>query len=551
LGSLPEPADDSPTFYIPSALTLSSGARDWFFNFAGRLELGPVSLDWMIPFEQDHRAYATGGAPLAKSFLDERSSGEASASADSVRVVQLRYADRFAGDDVGVVARAWASWWQVDDLPFGVYPASPLILASQGHTEDLRLAIVGDLILRPGAAIDLDFRLSDELTLLAGGEVFADIARGVDQWSWAKDTLGTCPAGFIYDPDDTHLACRVEEPLVNDVTRRIWGIFAQGDWKVHTRLALSGGVRLQVSNLIDPALLWSGGVVWNIAERTHFKLFASSGIRPPSFASTDVRDTTSSITFKANPDLDAETSRSFEAEVNTILLRDQGVVRDLYLRANGSYTLMDNLIGRPGGRFENSEDRQIASAEAFARLRLQAGHELWATYTFTKVFDDNVAGGELDNFSQHIVNAGGRLSFLDDRIELMGLLTVKSSMVDPNRPPLVDATRPDYSQRCSDVLASGVASDDPLRSICAFPSMSDAVIVYPGFTVRETIGPLALLDVGVRFKNLWRDLTLGLFVYNALDARYYEADLFGDARVLSRPQPKPGMSFFGQLSIGL
>ena len=75
--------------------------------------------------------------------------------------------------------------------------------------------------------------------------------------------------------------------------------------------------------------------------------------------------------------------------------------------------------------------------------------------------------------------------------------------------------------------------------------------MFPGWSVSEEIQPLAMLDVGVRFKNIWRDLTIAFWFNNVLDHRYYEPDFFNDARVIARPQPKPGMSFFGQISLGL
>lgn len=551
IGSLPEPAADTPTLYLPGPATFSNGRRDWFFNFAGRLEIGPVALDWMIPFERDHRAIATGGAPIVADFLDPTRTSAPSSSSDTVRVVQLSYSDRFAGDDVGLLLRAYVAQWDIDDDPFGVYPASPVILARFGYTEDLRLALVGDMVVRPGFAADLDVRLGDDLTLLAGGELFFDINRGVDQSSWTTATLGACPPGFTYDPLDPHLPCRVDEPQVSDVTRAIGGGFVQADWRALPTLALSAGLRLQASSQFAPALLWSGGVVWNFAEASHLKVFASSGLRPPGIVATHVQDTASAISFKANPDLRAETARSFELEVNTTLLRDLGVVRDLYLRANGSFTQMNNVIQSPAGQFANSGEQQIFAAEAFARLRFDAGHELWANYSFTQVNDDSAPGGQLENIARHMVNVGGKLTFLDGRVEIVGLFSFKAAMIDPNRPPLVDPSRPDYSQSCAAILASGVASDDPLRQLCSFPSLADGVFVFPGTSVRETIRPVGLLDLGVRFKDIWRDLTVAIFVHNALDVRYYEPDLFNDPRVLSRPQPKPGMSFFGQVSIGL
>ncbi|TNF37626.1 MAG: TonB-dependent receptor [Deltaproteobacteria bacterium] len=551
LGSLPAPADDSPTFYIPEQGTFSSGERDYFFNFAGRLELGPVALDWMLPFTKTHRALATGGAPLVTDFIDPSRSGTASASADAVRVVQLSWADRFADGAVGVLARAHVTQWEVDDDPFGVYPSSPIVLANLGYSEDLRLTLKSDVLLRPGASVDFDIHPSETLTLLAGLDLAFDISSGIKQRSWTTDTLGTCPEGFVYDATDIHLPCHIDDPLVEDVTRSIGGGFVQADWRVLPELALSAGLRLQASSQFDPALLWSGGVVWGPTADTHFKLFAASGLRPPGILSTHVLNTTAAISFDANPALDAETSRSIEVEANTTLLRDSGVVRDLYLRANGSLTQMRNVIVNSGGRFANSGEQRIWAAEGFARLRFQRGHELWANYSFTKVLDDAAEGGELQNIARHMANFGGKVGFLDDHIELTGLLTWKGSMVDPNRPPLVDPSRPDYSVSCADLLAAGTSTDNPLAAVCSFPSLQQGVWVMSGASVRETLEPVLLLDLGVRFKNIWRDLTVAIFVHNVLDARYYEPDLFNDARVLSRPQPKPGMSFFGQVSFGL
>jgi hypothetical protein len=241
--------------------------------------------------------------------------------------------------------------------------------------------------------------------------------------------------------------------------------------------------------------------------------------------------------------------------LNTSVLRDTGAIRDLFLRVNGAFTLLDNVIVRTGGgQFDNSGARRIASAEAVARLRFEAGHEIWANYTFTKVFDDDAPGGELLNFSQHIANLGAKFVFLDDHIELDGIATFKSGMTDYNRPAKEFPGRPDYSVSCDTLLANPVAASDPryaMYQACLFPTLADGIWVMPGQRIAEQIRPLLLLDLGVRFKNIWRDLTVSLFFHNVLDFRYFEPDFFGDERVLSRPQPKPGMSFFGQISLGL
>ena len=553
IGALPEPAADSPTLYLPTSSTVAPNSRSWWFNFAGRLELGPVTFDWMLPFEQEYRPIATGGSNIMHDFLtDTDGSGVETAAADSISLGILSYRDRFADDAVGVTARAYLVSWEVDENPFGIYAASPVVLGQLGHTQDVRIALVSDQILRPGGAVDVDWRVTETLTLLAGAEVFADILHGLNQTSWAKDALGVCPEGFTYNEFDPYLHCKIVERQITDSERTTGGGFIQADWKVHPRVALSGGLRLQVSSQFGASLLYSGGAVFKVGDATHIKLFASSGLRPPSVVSTNVNpQTASGVSFQPNPDLDAETSRSFELEVNTTLLKDEGVIRDLYLRANGAYTLLDNVIGRPAGVYQNSDSRDILTAEAVARLRFDAGHELWANYAWTRVYDDGAVGGRLRNFAEHVTNVGGKLQFLDERIELGAVFTFKSSMIDENRPAVYDPDRPDYSLSCEAILAGALPPEHALRRACQFTTLQDGIWVFPGWSVSEEIQPLAMLDVGVRFKNIWRDLTIAFWFNNVLDHRYYEPDFFADPRVIARPQPKPGMSFFGQISIGL
>ena len=554
VGSLPAPAEDGPTLYLPGARTLSAGARSHYLNFSGRLQLGPVDIDWMVPWERDYRVYATGNAPAVLDFLQPSRGGQPSRSSDSVYMGSIRYRDRFLGGDLGLQARAYYTQWTLNEDPFRVYPASPVILATQGHTRELDLAMVGDLIARSGVSLDVDYRLLDGLTLLGGGEFFGELQHGLSQVDWQPLSDGRCPPGYTYVPDDPHLPCRVKDVLSADTERYVGGAFVNLDWRPVSSLALTGGARLQVANTYDPAVLWSGGVVWNMFDHTNAKLFVSSGLRPPSFNSTHVRETHSGISFKANPNLDVETSHSYEVELNGMFLRDVSPVRDLFLRVNGAYTQMLNVIGRPGGVYQNSGAQRIWTAEAALRLRFEGGHSLWGNYTYTRVFDDTAPGGELRNFAAHMGNVGATVSFLDGAIELDGFATFKGSMNDPNRPPLVDPARPDYSMSCAS-LAQGVYPEGTdlaqLQSLCGMPGMSEGIWVFPGTRVVEKLRPVVLLNLGIRFRKLWRDLTASIYVYNALDARYFEPDFFNDERVISRPQPKPGLSIFGKLSLGL
>ena len=554
VGSLPEPAEDTPTLYLPSASVTTAGKRSWFFNFAGRLEVGPFALDWMVPLEREYRAIATGGADLRWNYLTGRRDGQATMSNDSVRLVNLSYRDRFLDGLLGVAARAYFVQWDVEMIPFGVYAASPVLYAQRGQTTDLHLRMDADLVIRPGLAVDVDIHPLEWLDILTGGEVYVDISRGIYQAGWHPAFAGQCPAGYTLQEADAYLPCKAQDVLVTDNQRITGGAFLQLEARPFDVLALNAGLRVQASDTYEPALLYSGGLVWNIWDRIHLKIFSASGMRPPNTNATHVRDTTSGVSFRANPNLVPETSQSIEGELNAVLLRDLGFVRDLYLRANGAATFMHNVIGRPGGRYENSGERTIGSLEAVLRLRFQAGHELWANYTFTQVNDDSQPGGQLRNFARHMGNVGGRILLLDGHLEIGAVLTVKGPMSDPNRPAEVDPAHPEVSVSCAQLLATPLDRDDPLhslRTVCAAPGMAEGVWVMPGTQVNERVPASVLLDIGVRLRNIWRDLSVGLFVHNLLDDRAQEPDFFGDPRVISRPQPKPGFSIYGEVSIGL
>ena len=286
-GSLPEPAQDGPTLYIPTAATFSPIQRSWYLNFSGRLEIGAFALDWMLPFEDEWRALGFGGAPLTTTYLEGNSIGIGSRGGDSVWVFGASYSDRYSAGDIGLKARAYFVRWQIREDPFGIFPSSPVSLALLGHDRPLVIGLSADLVARTGVSLDVDFQLSNTLTLLTGLESFVDLNHGVVQRSWAADQDGVCPEDFVYDSTDPHLRCHVDDPQVNDVERLSGGAFVHADWKPFSRLGLSAGARVQISDRYDPALLFSGGLVWNFWQEFHLKLFISSGLRPPGTLSTD------------------------------------------------------------------------------------------------------------------------------------------------------------------------------------------------------------------------------------------------------------------------
>ncbi len=450
IGALPEPAPDSPTLYLPTPATVAPNSRSWFFNFAGRLELGPVSFDWMLPFEQEYRPIATGGSNIMHDFLTNTDgTGVETAAADSISLGILSYRDRFADDTVGVTARAYLVSWEVDENPFGIYAASPVVLAQLGHTQDVRIALVADQIMRPGGAVDVDWRVTETLTLLAGAEVFADILHGLNQTSWSKDALGVCPEGFTYNEFDPYLHCKIVERQITDSERTTGGGFIQADWKVHPRLALTGGLRGQLSSQYGASLLYSGGLVWKMFDQTHMKLFASVRSASAQRRHEHERQRPDRVgrELPAQPrPRRRDHAQSIELEVNTILLKDVGIFRDLYLRANGALHPA-RQHHRPARRASirtpthATSSRPRPSRACASTQATSSGPTTPGRACTTKAR----SGGACATSRSTSRTWAASVQFLNERIELDLVVNFKGEMKDPNRPAMDDPERPDYS----------------------------------------------------------------------------------------------------------
>ncbi len=269
-------------------------------------------------------------------------------------------------------------------------------------------------------------------------------------------------------------------------------------------------------------MLFSGGLVAALTDGVFFKATYSEGFRPPDFTATaESHIPLAGITFEPNRHLKVETSRAIETEINAVLLENVRPLRQLYVRADYSYTRMENVIAFPAGRFVNSGDRDIHSVEALTKAAFYGGHELWLSYYFVDVVDSEV--GRLRNIANHVLNAGGRLSLFGGKLNLMSVVTVRGSMTDLNRS--TDTSYP--------------APFTPPGTLWVAPTDIEVT----------TIPTTTLLRVGVDGRDLWGFLDVGAWVYNVLDVRYSDADLFFDDRVTSQPQPREGFSFFAEVGV--
>lgn len=550
LGVLPAPDFDGKTLYEDNHDITDFNQRDWWMSTTLNLQLyDTVTFDAFLQFETDYRQQATGGAILRGFDRAGNEVHEGTKGDDSVQVAGLTWRDRFLDDQLGLSARAYGARFQLKERPFWAFP--PRTLGTiEAISDGVVLALNADTY-RAGTNFDADLQLGQDHHLIFGAEFFSEFIRnstrdatlrrrilipGLAQ-EGAEDTLAQrgiygptrCPPTGTHGvatgdggtvPVEFREGCDFTEALTANAARKVAAFYITDEWKPSRQVALQPGFRFQVSDAYDPVALLGAAFVWNVIDKTFLKLNYAEGFRPPEMQATVLNDNAlSGVNYQGDPNLNVERSRATEAEINTLILENVGVLKGVYLRADYAYTVMSDLVRNVGGVFANSGERGIHSAEFLTRIDFDGGHEIWFGGHFVRA-EDSVFG-PVRNFPNWVFMGGGRTRLLGDHLELSVTSTLIGAQEDLNR-----------------------ASDTGERLLPGFVAANATDIEV------DKVDRYLLLRVGARVINLWEDrLELSAFVYNALNTQIREPDYFFDDRVMSRGQPREGLSAFGQATV--
>jgi outer membrane receptor protein involved in Fe transport len=530
--SSPAPQPTGPAFFGP----LSGGdpARSWMVIADGKYSLGPVSLYYHLPFAKQHQQIEFAATPSLNNgttFID--------------RHVALEYKDRFAKDKIGLALKGYWSQF-VDAFDAQLYPTSSFFPAFTGpngpNAGGIHFFFNPDpqtLIQRSGLTADLDFNLKYGFKVLVGGEFFYESMTGSTEFftsapysdpSLATATMGGTP---MPTPASLPLLCPQRQmgsqflpvalcpkPYIKDVYRLVGALYADLQYHPFAKLTLDGGVRLQDGFGGRPYALtplYSGAIVWNFLPDYHVKLNYSTGFRPPTFNVTD--GYTGGIQYGSNPNLRNETSQSFQGELNARLLRNTRKIRELELRLDYSYTVLNNLIQIRGGTYDNTGQRAMHSVEALGKLYLNGDHYLTASYTFLYAATSDT--GLLRTMPNHWVSLGATFNIIKNTFDLNANLLVIGAYEDPNRVP---------------------SSPNNIPGTTTVGRTTDLAF--------DRLTPVALLQLGFRLRFLKEKLGITGQFYNVLNQRYWYADPFYDVTpsVELNPNPAPGFSFMASAS---
>jgi len=531
-----EPQPTGPTLF--GNYQTSDPKRSWLYVIDGKATAGPLSAYWQwVDGETRTPTTVNYGAvqqstPNNLPWGPNMTTDPLGLARDNVfnrwdRYGTLAYRDRFGGARLGVDAKAYIAQMVVD---FARIQQSPASLVVPGGVVSSTLAISQ----RAGVTLDGEVLLPASNRLLFGGEAFREWSDGQDLTFSNPDPArsGTPPGTrnpfafpCPFDPSGMRYLPSCPIAVVFPSSRVVTAGFLSDQWRLFPTLLLDAGARVQAGAGqfgYDPQVLFSGALVWNFVPSWHLKANFAQGFRSPVFV--HINSNAAGFNAAGSPDIRNEQSNAVQGEINARLLRGVRRVRELTLRADYSYSLIDDLITVGTlGRFVNSGRRGIHSAETLAQLFLRGGHEIRFSYTFLRVLD--AAEGVVQSVPSHVFTVGALFN-LAERVDLVNTLWLASSVLDPN----LDA-HPNLS-RCIPGLPSEPAN-------CG----ADATITN---VVWDRLPAPALWNLGLR----WRPSTgleLSAFVYNLLDQHWIAQDAINDPTFEHQPLLGAGRSAFANL----
>jgi hypothetical protein len=523
--SSPGPQLAGPTAWGP--LSSLEPARSWLVIVDGKLTFGPVSLYYHVPFGLQNQQLG---------FVDAVVPDNRTTAFD--RHVALEYKGRYFRDRIGATIRGyWAQFIRQFDSqlfpPFTFFPGymNPDGSSNLGGVHFLTQPQDATLIHRAGTTVDLDFDLTHGIKVLAGGEFFYEAVQSsietFPSQTWGDRASAPVPSAT---PAALPLLCPVRQnadgsftpvpqcprTFVRDQYRLVAAGYVDLQYRPIAKLVLDGGVRVQDGfggRGYGLTPLYSAAVVYHFLPEYHLKLDYATGFRPPVFNNTDA--VAGGILYAANPNLRNEHSQSFQGELNTRLVHGARKVRELELRLDYAFTLLDNLIQIRSFSYQNTGQRRIHSVEALGRLYLDGGHYLTASYTF--LYSITSDSGLLRSIPNHMLSLGASINLVSNLLDVNANLLVTGAYEDPNRHPTFG---------------------NPVPGATTGARTSDIGL--------DRLTPVASLQLGFRLRFFRERLLVSGQFYNVLDQRYWVMDPFYDLTPSGEQSPTPaaGFSFF-------
>jgi outer membrane receptor protein involved in Fe transport len=563
--------------------------RSYTFAGTGNIGLGPVQLDFHIPWDRMYRPMVnhqvrsdypvvwdptagggTGAAVYTPSTCSaSRTQGTTTPPCYPIsyptlgmadfHIVSLRYQDQFWENRIGLTARGYWTGFMDNStsqslLPVGVfqspYIANDFFLGSKPYPFDKMGTRYFTDIYRAGGSIDVTAQLPAHNRAIAGAEVFVEGQRPKYQLLCSGDDSQRCAhnnqdTSYKYDIDGDGNPDRWGRLIVEYPSHRIVAAaFIHDEWRPFQRLALSAGVRYQHLDLTvdyqQPSMVYAD--TWGATpDALRLKNITSS---------KDVVLGSAAGTFNV--------WKKTHIKVNFTQGFRPPKLFDLGAPINPGPTQY------PGNPQLDVEKSYAIEGEANALLleRYKGIRKLYlrADYSYTRISNLIVRP------TMVAVNAGERTA---NSVEFAMLLEGMKGwnfwlnyyyldLVDADTGPVRNVAHQKINLggavklfggklELTTVLSLVGPTDDLNRKFIADPAhasiLDGAYSTTPAMLRIDHYPWLPMWRVGAWVRNVVPKVDFSLFVDNLLDIRYVIADAEWNARQAPMPIPMPGLTF--------
>jgi outer membrane receptor for ferrienterochelin and colicins len=281
---------------------------------------------------------------------------------DTLGYVNLKYEHSFT-DIVDVTARLYYDRSRYK----GDYIYSGVLNRDYGYSDSW------------GSEVVFRKKLFDNNTIVVGGEYIGYIRQ--DQKNYDENPYS------LYLDDRRH--------------SQKWGVFIQDEFAIHRSLSLIAGMRYDRAEK-DDALSPRVGLIYKPFDKTVFKLLYGHAFRAPNAYELYYND--SGSTSKANPNLKAETIRTYE------IIYEQFIGDYLRGTVTGFHYRIKNLISQTLDTsdallvFQNVDSVNSTGVALELRARLPYGIESMASYSYQNT-ENRTTHQEMTNSPKHLAKA--------------------------------------------------------------------------------------------------------------------------------------------------
>jgi outer membrane receptor protein involved in Fe transport len=578
------PSPDGAFAYRPSTVPVNT-PRNYHFTATGNIGLGPVQLDWHLPWSRQYHPLpnhqirteypvlwdpnANGGLGAALPAPTTCSFDPTSLPCRSMKVyplawgadfhlVSARYQDQFWQNKIGLTARGYwvgflnihsrqafipPSIWKApyigDDFLRGSKPWPDNELAMKYFTDQYRA----------GGSVDVTAQLPFRNRAIVGAEFFVEGVNAKYQKECNGDTAMTCEAlnqssANAYPQADG--TTRYAHDLIEYPGRRmVAAAFVNDEWRPFQRLALSAGVRYQHLSLdVDttaPGRLWAdtGKGVDGTFGTKHTKNSQDVVIG----AAAGTFNVWKKTHVKVNFTQGFRPPRLFDL-IAPVAGSPSSYPGNPRLDVENSYAIEGEANTLLLERYKGIRKLYLRADYSYSRISnliirpqliaINAGERTANSVEFA-MFLEGMKGWNvwLNYYFLDLVDAqtGPVRNIARQKVNVGGALKLLGGKLELSTVLSLIGPRDDLNREFL---------TDAAHATLSFPG---AYVTTPAMLRIDHMGWLPLWRVGAWVRNVVPKVDFSLFVDNLLDVRYAIPDSDWQARQALMPTPMPGLTF--------